>query len=376
MQHALAIITAALFALTSCSQSTRLALHYEGLQSDTIYLSVAPIGKPIGAITDTVVLHKGEATYACEADEPLMILVMPRDFVFDQPMEGGIRTMRNGAGFISIVLAVGDEANLQATSLGAYVTGEVKGSTMNREVVALYNARNPLQGEFFNAIQSGDFGTAMAIRPQIVQLYTDYIRSYPNRESAVFALSQLDEEQVAEYYEMIAESAFDGVFQPLKEQMGLVAEGHKVLLGAKQTIVEGGEAPDFTLPTVDGANWTLSTLRGRWVVLDFWGSWCGWCMAGVPKMKEYYARYSDRIEFVGIACKDTETKWRAAIEQHELPWKQLFNGRDLRPVQSPMHLYGVEGFPTKIILTPEGKIHRIFVGENADFYNTIDNLFK
>lgn len=376
MNRTLILFAAALFALTGCSQATRLTLCYEGLQNDTLFLSAAPVGKPIGAITDTVVLRNGAARHTFTADEPLVVWVMPRDFVFDYPIEGGVRTMRNGAGFMALVLTVGEQAELQATSHGAYATGEVNGSILNREVVALYNARNPLQGEFFTAIQSGDFGTAMALQPQIAQMMTDYIDAHPDRESAVFALSQLDEEQAATYYEKIDKQAFAGIFQPLQEQLGLIAEGRKVLLGAKQAIVEGGEAPDFTLPTANGEEFRLSSLRGRWVVLDFWGSWCGWCVAGFPKMKACYAKYHPQVEFVGIACKDTEAKWHAAIKQHELPWMQLFNSRDLRPAQSPMHCYGVEGFPTKIILTPEGKIHRIFVGESGDFYQVIDNLFK
>lgn len=156
----------------------------------------------------------------------------------------------------------------------------------------------------------------------------------------------------------------------------LAAEAHKIMIGAKQTIVEGAEAPDFTLNDVDGNAQSLSALRGKWVVLDFWGSWCGWCIKGFPDMKATYAKYSDRVEFVGIACKDDEQRWREAIEQHELSWIQLFNPTDLQPSMSPMHLYGVQGFPTKIILTPEGLIHKMFVGESKDFYAELERVMK
>ena len=52
-----------------------------------------------------------------------------------------------------------------------------------------------------------------------------------------------------------------------------------------------GMAPDFTLNDINGKPLALSSLRGKYVVIDFWGSWCGWCIKGIPKMKEYYAKY-------------------------------------------------------------------------------------
>ena len=55
---------------------------------------------------------------------------------------------------------------------------------------------------------------------------------------------------------------------------------------ASQSIAEGQMAPDFTLKDLQGNDLSLSSLRGKYVVLDFWGSWCGWCIKGIPDMKE------------------------------------------------------------------------------------------
>ena len=77
---------------------------------------------------------------------------------------------------------------------------------------------------------------------------------------------------------------------------------------------EGTEAPDFTLNDVNGKPITLSSLHGKFVVLDFWGSWCGFCINGFPAMKEAYAKYKDKMEFLSIACNDTEANWKAALD--------------------------------------------------------------
>lgn len=89
--------------------------------------------------------------------------------------------------------------------------------------------------------------------------------------------------------------------------------------GLAQNIKAGAKAPDFTAQKVDGTSLTLSSLQGKYVVLDFWGSWCKWCIKGFPDMKEAYAAYKDKAEFVGIACRDTEEKWKAATANMNFP---------------------------------------------------------
>ena len=74
-------------------------------------------------------------------------------------------------------------------------------------------------------------------------------------------------------------------------------------------------APDFTLNDLSGKPLTLSSLRGKYVILDFWGSWCVWCIKGFPQMKEYYQKYAGKFEILGIDCNDPEAKWKAAVEK-------------------------------------------------------------
>ena len=139
-----------------------------------------------------------------------------------------------------------------------------------------------------------------------------------------------------------------------------------------QNIVEGAKAPGFSAMKVDGSVFTLSSLQGKYVVLDFWGSWCIWCIRGIPSMKEAYARHKDKVEFVGIACRDTEEKWKAATEKYELPWISVLNP----PADNLIKRYAIEGFPTKMILDPQGKIVKIVLGEDPVFYTYLDELVR
>ena len=141
---------------------------------------------------------------------------------------------------------------------------------------------------------------------------------------------------------------------------------------ASKDVADGKLAPDFTLKSIDGTDLSLSSLRGKYVILDFWGSWCGWCIKGFPEMKKYYQKYSDRLEILGVDCNDTEEKWKAAVEKHELKWKHVFNPQDS---DLPAR-YAVSGYPTKIIIDPDGKIVKTVAGEDPAFYNFLDELFK
>ena len=139
-----------------------------------------------------------------------------------------------------------------------------------------------------------------------------------------------------------------------------------------QALKVGSKAPDFSAQKIDGKTFTLSSLQGKYVVLDFWGSWCKWCIKGIPDMKKAYAKHQKKVEFVGIACRDTEAKWKAATAQYELPWISVLNPAD----NDLPTVYGIEGYPTKIILDPKGKVIKVVLGEDPAFYTYLDELLK
>jgi thiol-disulfide isomerase/thioredoxin len=140
----------------------------------------------------------------------------------------------------------------------------------------------------------------------------------------------------------------------------------------KNGIPEGEMAPDFTLKNDKGHDVALSSLRGKYIVLDFWGTWCGWCIKGVPAMKEMYKKYSDRLEIVGIACGDTEDVWKECIAKNGMNWTNLINNDNVNVPK----MYSIKGFPTKIILDEKGRVLKTVIGESAEFYTYIDSLMK
>jgi thiol-disulfide isomerase/thioredoxin len=143
---------------------------------------------------------------------------------------------------------------------------------------------------------------------------------------------------------------------------------------ATEVAVDGELAYDFELPNLQGSTTKLSSLRGKYVVIDFWGSWCVWCIRGIPKMKEAYTKYKDKMEILGVDCRDTEEAWKSAVDEHQLPWMQVRCPDD--QLQTIAAQYNIEGFPTKVIINPDGKLVKTVVGEDPAFYTFLDELFK
>ncbi|MGL4519352.1 MAG: redoxin domain-containing protein [Phocaeicola sp.] len=203
---------------------------------------------------------------------------------------------------------------------------------------------------------------------KIAQKKCEFIETNPQKLLSVYFLSQISVEDAAKCLDLIPEENRTGVlvnyYHAAKERNDKMI----ALNNAQKALQPGMPAPDFTLTKVDGEPFTLSSLKGKYVVLDFWGSWCGWCIKGFPEMKKYYEKYKNKVEFVGIACNDTEAKWKAAVSQNELPWINVVNSKN----QDVSLLYAVNGFPTKYIIDKDGNLVTSVLGEKPEFYEFLD----
>lgn len=207
---------------------------------------------------------------------------------------------------------------------------------------------------------------------QMKKEMTAYIFSHPNDEASVTLLQAVEPEDMVTVINMLSPSIRKGRMKPVVDAMMKQAANDLQAKEAKGKNKEGVMAPDFTLNDIKGKPLTLSSMRGKWVILDFWGSWCGWCIKGMPAMKKYYEKYRGKFEIIGVDCNDTVEKWKKAVKDNALPWLHVFN----KAADGTPEKYAVEAYPTKIIIDPQGKISKIIVGESEDFYKYLDELFK
>ena len=210
----------------------------------------------------------------------------------------------------------------------------------------------------------------VAYKKQVIE----YVANHLDSDVALYLLYLNSSSEGAEYMSKFSDKVKNGPLKEIYQNLSSYYVKMAARKKAAEAIQVGKIAPDFTLKNLNGEDVTLSSLRGKYVVLDFWGSWCGWCIKGFPDMKKMYAKYQGKLEVVGIDCRDTEDKWKAAVAKHELPWVNVINsteeGKDLTTI------YNVGGFPTKVIISPKGEIVDVVVGERPDFYDNIKKLMK
>jgi thiol-disulfide isomerase/thioredoxin len=130
--------------------------------------------------------------------------------------------------------------------------------------------------------------------------------------------------------------------------------------------VNGEQAPNFTATTMQAEPFDLAKLRGKLVLLDFWGSWCGPCIAEMPGLKSLYEKYKDSsfenaqgFEIVGIGIEEDAQRWRAAIERLQLPWRYqiMDQNTSLRFFDGQIaQLFGVRQVPSTFLLNEKGDI--------------------
>ena len=149
--------------------------------------------------------------------------------------------------------------------------------------------------------------------------------------------------------------------------VGLIWLGKYVYF--KPKYISGEVAPDFTLKLEQGKDMQLYDLKGNYILLDFWGSWCGPCRKDNPNLVRLYNEFHGKsfadaktFEIVSVALETDAKRWKAAIAKDGLKWP--YHHADFNRMKSPIGTaYGVREIPTKYLITPTGHI----AGVNMSF---------
>lgn len=338
-------------------------------------------------ILDTVfAMEDGYMVFKGKVDEP----VVANMFVRRNP---ALVIRLNDGGIIpgpSLSFFISNEEIKITGDVNTIYSAEVKGGEANNDWEKIRKKESALSSESWLAQKAAhekstpqtdsvalrDANQLWASNEQKKQvLRTEFIAKNPNSLVSMYFLSgmlnSLSIEDIKAAYAKLA----------LKNKASLYAKQISEKIDNMEATAIGRKAVPINKKDINGNVVNLQTLKGKYVLIDFWGSWCGPCRASHPHMKELYAKYKEKgFEILGIAEEQRSTLvenqkvWKEAIQKDGINWIQILNNEDADKFDA-VKAYGVTAFPTKILLDKEGKIIARYVGDEEAVERKLKEIF-
>lgn len=369
------LITACLLQASTQAQSFTLTGTVEGKTSGYVYLSY-PSGDG-NYLMDSAQLQQGKFTFNGNIDGPSMssmFLNRPAPMSFDEDaaslfLEPGTMTASMKKGNMKEAILKGSKAQDDMALLNEArkpVTTQLAplSATYNKLNLAYIAARKAKKD---SATLAGMLDELEEVKEKMEPYYEkmeaidkDFITKHPASYATAYLLRfRISNMSLAE-----AETCYNNM-PPDLQQSSFGKEIKKELDGLRSGS-PGSAAYAFSKTDINGQPLSMNDYKGKYVLIDFWASWCVPCRKGNPHLKTLYAKYKDKgLEIIGISDDDSRPEeWKKAVAQDGIGiWKHVLRGLDMEKRQrkepNPEDIsdhYGIHSLPTKILIDPNGMI--------------------
>lgn len=390
MKKTLFIIIILVSTIQIYSQQTVQA-NIEGLGNDTIFIQCMPFSyfrandaPDVNPIGHKIVSSGNRFTYTFSYNEPVYITFSPKKS--EQRLISGYRYIPEEKA-ITLMIKPGEKITIKGTLYHKYLDFMVSGSEFNEQFSFLrhsYIARtsekvdldlklDSMHGKKDKIVSELDKRRS-ELENIVTEKHFQYIKMNRDKELSAALLLRHSEpvDTFEKYVNYLTPPVRQGIFKSMLDSQ--IERVRKYIEFRKAEKKSGDIAPDFILKTISGDSLSFYSVTKKYLVLEFWGSWCKPCVSGLPKMKEYYNKFRGRAEFISIACHDNEEAWKNSVQQHQLDWIQLINNAP--PGKDVCRQYGISVFPTKLILDEDKKVIANIKGEGEDFYKKMDEIMN
>lgn len=180
-------------------------------------------------------------------------------------------------------------------------------------------------------------------------LMVDKISKNTNMYSSIMAIQALDPDKYSDLYK----SLDAGLSKKFPNDKNVIMF-HEVVERMLSTNI-GQFAPEISLPSPDGKEIALSSLKGKLVLIDFWASWCGPCRKEMPNVVKIYSKFKNKgFEIYGVSLDQDKEKWMEAITKDGINWPQVSDLKYWDNVAAK--IYNVQGIPYTVLIDKDGKI--------------------
>jgi LPXTG-motif cell wall-anchored protein len=293
----------------------------------------------------------------------------------DVPGEGVYNLRLSNEPAFATIINDAEKINIEADFKKQFDFYNVSGSAASKGIKDYLAKLNELQREKFNYYNQadsirknkGDSLVAASLeqkqRDITQQMKTITEQTVKQSTKAPFSLFIL-----ATYQGMANNQGFRMFAFTAEELVGLLTEminkfpGNDDIVNIKNSIeaqikrsLVGKQAPEISLPDTEGKEVKLSSYRGKYVLVDFWASWCGPCRRENPTVVEAYNRFRDKnFTVLGVSLDKQKEAWQKAIVDDNLNWTHI---SDLKYWSSAVvPLYGIQSIPFNVLVDPDGKI--------------------
>lgn len=338
-----------LFIFSSCKSgggnSYTLKGNISHLKDTVLYL--AQQGNNMMPQMDTIRVKDGKFTFSGKTEKPVFAQI----FTADQ---------RSGFPLILEPGTIYIKGDADSMSTGKI---DISGTPNNNDLNVIMKIQQghshelmALQSAFMQAKMAGDTASSNraensfdSIQNVIGVSIQGFIKDHPKSLVSALALQGL----MSELDDSTLNTLFSGLDSSVQKSSFGESIGTKLALERKTAI--GQIAPDFTMNDTTGKPVSLSSFRGKYVLIDFWASWCGPCRAENPNVVKTYNEYKGKnFTILGVSLDKTKDAWEKAIKDDHLDWNQV---SDLQYWDNAAaQLYGVQAIPANFLLDPQGKI--------------------
>ena len=331
-----------------------------------IYLEEIPVATMQRIIVDSAIVGKdGKYKLKTDAKEASVYNLRLDQSVYP------IAAIINDTPKIAVDVELSKENNQFAESY------EVKGSTTSKKMKDfMYAFNNKLQDIFYNSKRTDSLQKAGATDSTIFSLQNERKKIADDLRS--FTLQSINKSNNPAltmfelgYYQSTANNpgfklealnnnevnkVVDAVSAKFPDHSGVILIKNSLNAEMKNSQgLIGQQAPDFALPDINGKEVRLSSFKGKYILVDFWASWCGPCREENPNVVKAYNKYKNKnFTILGVSLDEEKDKWIKAIQNDGLNWTQVSDLKHWNSMVVP--LYHIEGIPHNVLIDPNGRV--------------------